>query len=214
VIDHGARGCEDPACGYLTSCAGSREWMRVLAERKLRAIEDGTIDSCAMPTSEEEMSRLRAAAGRSETDPATTRRGEHRQLLGELAAHIDKSPIGWHDGRPLIHRATSDADLVAWVQRLAHLRDRVAIEVEGLGRTVTDLGALRARRRDIGERLLSKHAADTLEKAVHIARGEDEIDGADAHLALAALARATVKPAECDHCDRELPLPRCPRCGA
>lgn len=58
-------GCDDPKCGYLPDCAGNSAWMRATAERKLRAIEDGTIDSCCIPGTAEEMTRLRVAAGRT-----------------------------------------------------------------------------------------------------------------------------------------------------
>jgi len=58
------RGCDDPKCGYLPACAGNRDWMRATAERKLRAIEDGTIHSCCMPQTEDEVARLYVAAGR------------------------------------------------------------------------------------------------------------------------------------------------------
>jgi hypothetical protein len=61
---HGREGCEDPSCGYLPDCAGNRAADRASAERKLRAIEDGTIHRCCLPRTEEEMYRLRAAAGR------------------------------------------------------------------------------------------------------------------------------------------------------
>jgi hypothetical protein len=48
---------------------------------------------------------------------------ETRQLLGEIAAHINKSPIGWHNGRSVIHRATTEAEIVAWLQELESLAE-------------------------------------------------------------------------------------------
>jgi len=79
---------------------------------------------------------------------------------------------------------------------------------------LAEMPTLRARRRELGERLLSKHAADKLRGAVGCAWDEDQIDEAEVRELEAALERATVKPADCDHRDYVQPLPRCPRCGS
>lgn len=51
-------------------------------------------------------------------------------LLNELTDHISASPLGWIDGRrPIVHRSTTDADVVEWLGRLKHLRNRVVLEV-------------------------------------------------------------------------------------
>lgn len=65
MVNHAPNGCNDPTCGRLPDCAGNREAMRAAAERKVRAIEDGTIHRCCLPRTEEEMARLLAAAGRT-----------------------------------------------------------------------------------------------------------------------------------------------------
>lgn len=65
LINHGPEGCRDPGCGYLPDCAGNRAADRASAERKLRAIEDGTIHNCCRPRDDAELARLLAAAGRA-----------------------------------------------------------------------------------------------------------------------------------------------------
>jgi hypothetical protein len=54
-----------------------------------------------------------------------------RAVLPELAAHIAACPIGWHNGRTLIRRATTDADVVFWLQRLFELGRALASGARG-----------------------------------------------------------------------------------
>lgn len=62
---------------------------------------------------------------------------DHRRLLADLAAHIGRVPIGHHEGRTMICRGTTDADVIAWLKQLDDLRDRLMSEMEILG-TVPD----------------------------------------------------------------------------
>jgi hypothetical protein len=42
--------------------------------------------------------------------------------LEELLRHIDACPLGWNDGKLMTTRSTTEADVLAWVQKLHHLR--------------------------------------------------------------------------------------------
>jgi hypothetical protein len=46
-------------------------------------------------------------------------------LLEDLALAIGDCPFGWHDGKVIAHRATTDADVIAWLQRMRDQRGRV-----------------------------------------------------------------------------------------
>ena len=39
----------------------------------------------------------------------------------ELQRHVKACPIGWHKGQLKLHRATTDADVIAWIQELERL---------------------------------------------------------------------------------------------
>lgn len=41
----------------------------------------------------------------------------------KLQRHVRACPIGWHDGQLKMHRATTDADVIAWIQELERLAD-------------------------------------------------------------------------------------------
>lgn len=38
-----------------------------------------------------------------------------------IAAHIKACPIGWHNGKPITMRWTTDVEVVQWLQRLDEL---------------------------------------------------------------------------------------------
>jgi hypothetical protein len=39
----------------------------------------------------------------------------------ELKRHVRSCPIGWHNGQLKLHRATTDTDVIAWLQQLERL---------------------------------------------------------------------------------------------
>lgn len=39
----------------------------------------------------------------------------------ELAKHVKASPLGWVDGKVMLHRSTTDPEIVTWLQRLDEL---------------------------------------------------------------------------------------------
>ena len=39
----------------------------------------------------------------------------------EIKRHIKACPIGWHDGQLRLHRATTEADVIAWILKLEQL---------------------------------------------------------------------------------------------
>ena len=39
----------------------------------------------------------------------------------ELKRHIAACPIGWHQGLLKLHRATTDADVIAWILELERI---------------------------------------------------------------------------------------------
>jgi hypothetical protein len=40
-----------------------------------------------------------------------------------LKRHIKACPIGWHKGQLKLHRATTEADVIAWLLKLEGLAD-------------------------------------------------------------------------------------------
>lgn len=43
--------------------------------------------------------------------------------IDELLRHIDACPLGWNEGKLITTRRTTEADVLAWVQKLKWLRD-------------------------------------------------------------------------------------------
>lgn len=43
--------------------------------------------------------------------------------IKKLLDHIDKSPIGWHNGQIMINRRIADGEIVSWLQELRRLSD-------------------------------------------------------------------------------------------
>lgn len=41
--------------------------------------------------------------------------------VSPLKRHVERCPIGWHRGQLKMHRATTDADVIAWLQELERL---------------------------------------------------------------------------------------------
>lgn len=41
--------------------------------------------------------------------------------MKELLQHIEQSPLGWHEGKIVMHRSTTEDDVVAWLMRLKEL---------------------------------------------------------------------------------------------
>lgn len=39
----------------------------------------------------------------------------------KLQRHVKACPIGWHNGQLRMHRATTDANVIAWIQELERL---------------------------------------------------------------------------------------------
>lgn len=39
----------------------------------------------------------------------------------KLKRHVKACPIGWHKGQLKLHRATTDADVISWIQALERL---------------------------------------------------------------------------------------------
>lgn len=48
----------------------------------------------------------------------------HKSAIRELTAHIAKCPIGWHGGRVIWHRDRTEADIIAWLQKLDALSEQ------------------------------------------------------------------------------------------
>lgn len=65
----------------------------------------------------------------SETDNLRT----YRDVAHALTDAVVDCPLSYHDGRPVRHRATTDADVAAWLQRLA----RIAETVEAIDKAET-----------------------------------------------------------------------------
>ena len=63
TVHHASTPCTNPVCGWYPDCAGNLQALSTMAERKLRTIEDHTIDSCCWPTTDE-LARLEKSAGR------------------------------------------------------------------------------------------------------------------------------------------------------
>ena len=40
-----------------------------------------------------------------------------------LKRHVERCPLGWHKGQLRLHRATTDTDVIAWLQELERLVD-------------------------------------------------------------------------------------------
>jgi hypothetical protein len=57
----------------------------------------------------------------AERDEARANASEFRRQLDELARHVKGSPLGWVDGRTMVHRSTADSDVAEWLQRLEAL---------------------------------------------------------------------------------------------
>lgn len=51
----------------------------------------------------------------------------------ELRAHVNACPLGWHNARVLMHRATTDEDVIKWLQRLQALVAAAPSSVPGDG---------------------------------------------------------------------------------
>lgn len=49
----------------------------------------------------------------------------YREVAHALTDAVVDCPLGYHDGRPVAHRATTNADVVAWLQRLARISEAV-----------------------------------------------------------------------------------------
>lgn len=47
----------------------------------------------------------------------------------KIKRHVKTCPIGWHNGQLKLHRATTDVDVIAWIQELERL---VGIQQEGV----------------------------------------------------------------------------------
>ena len=47
------------------------------------------------------------------------------KILENLLAHIDKCPLGWIDDKVMMLRSTTEADILAWAQKLKLLRDEL-----------------------------------------------------------------------------------------
>jgi hypothetical protein len=42
-------------------------------------------------------------------------------MADDLKKHVKACPIGWHQGQLRMHRATTDADVIAWILELERL---------------------------------------------------------------------------------------------
>jgi hypothetical protein len=44
-----------------------------------------------------------------------------REWLKAIKAHVDRSPIGWFQGRVLMHRSSTEADVIEWADVLTRM---------------------------------------------------------------------------------------------